>query len=306
LEETIEEADSYNSVLRGEASLEDLNLPKAHSLNPSDYLTSYARTVISPQERIGGLTLERKRYEPGQGFVYDEIKTDSITYRETTPFGYFEKPFEYLSLSKNDRVWMSVTPHEINTMREPLKAMHGRVLLTGLGLGYFAFEALRKADVSQVTVIENDRGVIALFNKCIRPFFPKDKPLRIVEGDAFEKMEEERYDSCFHDIWHFPDDGLELYLKLRRLERPDPSITYRYWIEESILALIRRGLIILADEELHRGEDDDNYLEASTLSDRLINSLHFLLKGVEIKSIGDLRGYLDLKGLKEVAGRLTL
>ena len=41
-------------------------------------------------------------------------------YQEHTPFGFFDSKFPYLALLKDDEIWMSVIPHEINTMKKPV------------------------------------------------------------------------------------------------------------------------------------------------------------------------------------------
>lgn len=304
-EETLEESEAYNAYLEEGIPLSELGLPKPRLLDPKDYQTAYAEHVRPQEFEKGDLTLLWKGYKPHQGFVYDEISVDPLTYRERTPFGAFEKPFPYLALEENGATWMSVTPHEINTMRKPLNAMRGKCLVLGLGLGYFAYEALRKEEVQELLLVDNDPRIIALFKERIAPFFPTSKPWSIEEGDAFAALERAKdFDSVFVDIWHMPDDALPLYLRAISYEEKATHTHFEHWIEHSVLALIRRGLLILVDEELENGENDENYQVAETDSDRLINALHFALKGKTVKSIRDLRGILSDSGLKEIAKRL--
>lgn len=49
---------------------------------------------------------------------------------------------------------MTVTPNEINTIRPSVEQSRGKVLAYGLGLGYYAFHAAQRADVTSVTVVE--------------------------------------------------------------------------------------------------------------------------------------------------------
>ena len=72
-----------------------------------------------------------------------------------------------------------------------------------------------------------------------------------------------------------------------------------------MLILIRKALIILAEEELHHTSDDD-YKDAMTVSDELVNALHFLLKEKEMSSIEDLLGLMKEENLKSLAKTIYL
>lgn len=304
---TLHESSYWNEVL-GKRIPKREWIKKATLLDPSPYTKDpYFQNVRPFEAKEGSLTLTYRTYKKEQGFVYDEIQVNPKTYEEKTPFGYFESPFKYLALSKNEETWMSVIPHEINTMRSSIKEAKGNVLVLGLGLGYYPYSLLSKEDISHVTVIEYDPEVIALFKKSLLPFFPRQKELAIIEEDAFEYLATERdFDYCFADLWHMPNDGLTMYLKLRKLEKKQKNTAFSYWIENSMLALLRRALIVLVSEELFENKQDEDYLYSETFDDTLINRLHLLLRDVSIKNIADLRRYLDIKGLRKIAESLSL
>ena len=138
---------------------------------------------------------------------------------------------------------MTVTPNEIETMREPIAKCRGKVLTLGLGLGYFAFHASEKPEVERVVVIERSRDVIDIFKTYLLPQFPNGDKIEIVEADAFvymeEKMPHEGFDYVFCDLWHDASDGLEMYRKLKRYEILSPNTQFDYWIEPSLLSLLR-------------------------------------------------------------------
>ena len=129
-------------------------------------------------------------------------------------------------------------------MREPIAKSCGKVLTLGLGLGYFAFHASEKAEVESVTVIEQSADVIELFQAHILPQFPHKEKIRIIQADAFIYMEEkaaaEGYDFLFADLWHDPSDGLDMYLRIKAYEKTMPQTRFSYWIEPSLLSLLRR------------------------------------------------------------------
>ncbi|MBO4736939.1 MAG: hypothetical protein J5627_00660 [Bacilli bacterium] len=298
----------YNILLNGEEKAEECTLPyPIKRLSPKEYKENpYFVNVRPKAKKDGSFRLDYLKKPSHISFVYDEMIVKGRFYEETTPFGYFDKPFEFLALLEKERIWMSVTPHEINTMKEAIGKAKGKVITLGLGLGYFAYMVHLKDEVSKVTVIEKDPRVIKLFKENILPFFPHKEKIEIVEGDAIEYMEKASpFDYMFADLWHFAIDGLPLYLKLNKFEERYPSSTFDYWIEPSMLILIRKALIILAEEELHHTSDDD-YKDAMTVSDEVVNALHFLLKEKEIKSIDDLLEILKEENLKSLAKTLYL
>ncbi len=298
----------YNILLNGEEKAEECALPyPIKRLSPKEYSENpYFINVRPKAKKDGSFRLDYLKKPSHVGFVYDEMVVKGRFYEETTPFGYFDKPFEFLALLEKERIWMSVTPHEINTMKDAIDKAKGKVITLGLGLGYFAYMVHLKDEVSKVTVIEKDSRVIKLFKENILPFFPHKEKIEIVEGDAIEYMKNASpFDYMFADLWHFAIDGLPLYLKLNKFEEKYPSSKFDYWIEPSMLILIRKALIILVEEELHHTSDDD-YKDAMTVSDEVVNALHFLLKEKEIKSIDDLLEILKEENLKSLAKTLYL
>ena len=117
-------------------------------------------------------------YEPNQGFVYDEISCDDKYFEERTPFGFFAKRFPFLALDENNTTWMSVTPHEFNTMEKPIAEAHGQVITLGLGLGYYAFMVSNKDNVSKVSIVEMNPKIIDIFKKRDSSFFPSSRKNR--------------------------------------------------------------------------------------------------------------------------------
>jgi hypothetical protein len=99
-------------------------------------------------------------------------------------------------------VFMSDTPEEMRDHREAARRAHGSCLITGLGLGMILAAALRKPDLTDVTVVEFDADVIAL----VGPTYDADPRLTIVHADAFtyQPPPGRRYAMVWHDIWDRP------------------------------------------------------------------------------------------------------
>lgn len=215
-------------------------------LDPAQYQNDpYCQAINFPQKRIGKWEMRQEFYAPYEPFVrtHPQLTNDL---REIPRIGYFEERFDFPAVLENGVEWMTVTPNEIETMREPIANSHGRVLTLGLGLGYFAFHASQKPNVESVTVVERDREVIDLFKGELLPQFPHREKIRIVEADALDYLNRDslrtQFDSIFADLWHDQSDGLELYLKLRRIETERRLPRVDYWIEPTLLSALRQIL----------------------------------------------------------------
>ena len=159
----------------------------------------------------------------------------------------FPTTVNYPALSSGGEIWMSLIPHEIESMKEDFLAFKGKVLIYGLGLGYAAFEAARKDDVTHVTVVEKDRTILAFFKKHILPLFPNKEKITLVEGDAivFARTNKEgNFDILFADLWHTGEDGLSIYANLKRNE--GAAKENHYWVEEEMLIFRRLYLRLIA------------------------------------------------------------
>ncbi len=192
----------------------------------------YRRTIKLPDVRDGQWEFSTDRYKPYEAFVFNDLTEDSDG-RILPQIGFFEREYTFPVVKQNGREWMLITPNEIETMKQPISDAFGRVVTYGLGLGYFAFMASEKENVSSVTVVERDMSVIRLFEKHILPQFPNKHKINIICDDAFAYAEERHpSDFVFADIWHDPSDGCSAYIKFKALEIP--SVKYSYWIENTI------------------------------------------------------------------------
>lgn len=171
-------------------------------------------------------------YKPYELFVFNDLKRLENG-RVIPQIGYFKETYTYPCILQNEREWMLITPNEIETMEEPINASFGNVLTYGLGLGYFAYMVSLKENVESVTIIECDSEIISLFQKYILPQFEFKNKIHIILSDAYEYAQKDiEYDYVFVDIWHDPTDGVEAYLKFKKLEKRNTK--YAYWIEDTL------------------------------------------------------------------------
>lgn len=239
--------DAYMALLAAHCGL-DTSLPEDARLyrgyfpqmvrqhDPAVYeADAYFQAVKPLVGANAAIDLVYERIEPMELFVADDFRVDSEG-RVLPQLGWFDRCFEFPAIREDGRVWMTVTPNEINTILPAVAQSRGKVLTYGLGLGYYAFHCLLKDEVESVTVVERNPAVIDMFRRHLLPFFPRQEALHIVQADAFDYaaniMPHEGFDTVFTDLWHDVADGLPLYQQMKALEVPGPR--YLYWIEQTL------------------------------------------------------------------------
>lgn len=228
--------------LRDEEMFRQYFLPMIRQLNADEYYSNpYYRNITIPNINIGGCELKNISYKPYEAFVYDDLE-EMDDGRILPQIGFFNKEFSYPALLEEGRIWMTITPNEIKTMKMPVDQAYGKVLTYGLGLGYYTYMISEKEDVSSIIVVELNEDVIQMFETHILPQFKNASKIRIIKADAFsyakEHMSNERFDFVFTDLWHDVSDGIEMYHKMKDYEKLCPDTTFAYWIEKSMLCYL--------------------------------------------------------------------
>ena len=257
---------------------------------------SYFSIVNPTPFKKGNYELNYISFKAYQPFSLNDIQVDENDYfLERSPLSYFTSDESYLALSYNGEVWMSITPNEINTMEPYIQSVEGNILVLGLGLGYYPFMISQKKNIKNITIVELDQNIIDIFNSHLLPLFPHKEKIKIIKGDAitYLKNNKSHYDYIFADLWHNPEDGLPIYLKIKKIEKLHKNSKFQYWLEESLIAMLRRCLLTVYEEAL-QGYSDKDYQKASNDIDKVINALYFKTKNTTINSYDDI--YNLLKG----------
>ena len=190
---------------------------------------AYYRNIKMPAVKMGKSELKYEKYKPYEGFVCNDI-VRTIDGRQFPQIGFFSEEFEYPAILENGRIWMTVTPNEVETMKDAVRGAKGNMLAYGLGFGYYAYMVSEKADVDSITVVEKNPDIIQLFQNHILPQFKNADKVRIVEADAFEYAKEfmpaEGYDFVFTDLWHDVSDGMGMYLEMKKYEKLCPGTVF--------------------------------------------------------------------------------
>jgi hypothetical protein len=276
-------------------------MPMTYQSNP------YYQRVRPVEDQTGRWRITYETYQPFQPFVSGDIQSlMNRSSQEITPIGYFTEPFRYLVIKEGKTTWMSVTPFEINSMQPHIDSMHGKVITLGLGLGYFAYMTALKPEVNHVTIIEKDLTVIQLFKKHILPFFPHKEKITIIHMDAFEYLSQIQLnaDHIFVDIYRTADDGLPLYIRFKGLEKNHPRIQWSYWLEQSMLGLLRRYLILVLQKQLNEQKNNLEVKEAS-FEAHMISEIMRSESSRVIQSEEDLNKWLSDQHLLEIIRRFN-
>lgn len=252
-----------------------------NEINPDIYLNNdYYKEIKISNTQVNGYQLIVDHYEPYEIFSLKDIYV--VNNIEKTSLGYFSKKFPFICLSKNNVTWMSVTPNEIETMKDDIAKVTGSVLIYGLGIGYFAFMASNKKDVKEITIIENDQNIIDLFTKQILPQFKNKQKITIVKADAKKyQIPGNRYNYIYIDLWHNAEDGIELFLYFKNIEKNYKSSQFLFWLESSFYALLRRAFITLLSEQIDNKNKYDYSIE-NNIFDKLVNMYYFKTKNLII------------------------
>ena len=263
-------------------------------LDSKEYLDNPYVQTIKATGKYKNYALKYITYEPYQLFAYDDISIKGD--KENSRIGYFDNKFSYLALTEGNNIWMSLNPNEIETMKPFINKGKGNVLVLGLGMGYVPFMMAMKNEVKSITIIEKDPEIISLFNSLIFPSFKNKEKIKIVEDDAINYVKKNnRYDYIFADLWHSPEDGLSLFVQLKRINR-----NIDCWLEVSMYALLRRCMISLIEENT-LGYGEENYRFAKTYTDKIINKYYQKTKNLTLNNDEELDKSLDNNNLLSLA-----
>lgn len=208
----------------------------------SDYINNpYYKNIVIPDSTIGTWNFTHTSYKAYEAFVRDDVVLLS-DFREIPQIGFFDTEFSFPAVHENGREWMAIKPSEIETMKCAIEAVSGKVVVFGLGLGYFPYMISLKSDVEEIVIVERDANVIQLCKEFIIPQFPAKEKITIVQSDAFEYLEamgKQDFDYAFVDLWHDVSDGLPLYVRTKKYEKKFPQTQFLYWVENFLLSAVR-------------------------------------------------------------------
>lgn len=292
----------YLSLSQQHIDIRSLDIQK-YTSNP------YYQTIQTNRLEAAGWVFRMEPYQPFELFICNDVSVHLPMFQEVSHLGYFHHPFFYLSVSQHDVNWMSVTPNEMETMQPAIDEAHGRVIVYGLGLGYYPFMIAQKDTVQSIVIIERDAALIHLFNNHLLPQFSHREKITIIQDDAFHfthsHLDQFAFDYAFVDLWHTADDGLPLYLQMKQLVAPLHQVRFVYWLESSLLSLLRR-ITLTVVSEVRDGMMEQSFQQALTYSDELINATYAAYRHLHITSIEQINALCEQNQLHELSLQLPL
>lgn len=88
------------------------------------------------------------------------------------------------------RIWMSLTPMEMMTQRSGIEKAEGRVVIGGLGLGWFLTQVAAKENVTEIIVVESSKQLLDWVSGALKTKFPKlmEKVSAWVHANVYDYM----------------------------------------------------------------------------------------------------------------------
>lgn len=123
----------------------------------------------------------------------------------------FNGPVPFLVLAEVDeeaqdiRVWMSLTPIEMMTLRPGTVRAKGHTVITGLGLAHQLIDVSWRPDVTKITLVENNQHIIDLVLPEARRHMRPDVEFDLILGDANKVVPKLTADVALLD--HYPEYG---------------------------------------------------------------------------------------------------
>jgi hypothetical protein len=126
--------------------------------------------------------------------------------------GYFKEraqmPRENWILERGGKVWMSMTPMELESQGYHARMAQGNVLVCGLGMGALVYNLMLNRRVQNIFVVEYDPDVIEMLKSATDWFYPAvlSGKISIYNGDALQ-FDHRRFaittkiDTLLVDIW---------------------------------------------------------------------------------------------------------
>lgn len=142
------------------------------------------------------------------------------------------------ALLRHDKVWMSMTPLELESQEIGVCLAHGDVVIFGMGMGWAAAVSALREQVRSVTVVELDGDVLAMHRQLdVFSQLPAQAraKIRVEQGDAYAWMPRQPVDLLMPDIWlPLVSDGR--VDEVRRMQANVQARAIYFWGQEMEIA----------------------------------------------------------------------
>jgi len=150
--------------------------------------------------------------------------------------------------------WMSTHPTENFWQIAPASLAHGKVLVGGLGLGYFIYELLSNKSVKKIYCVEIEKRLVDMMKLCFSILTERlDNAPQIeficADIENYLTTTSEKFDFIYLDTWTGTGEETlnNTVLPLRKLARPliknNPDENLFCWAEEVMRGQVEHALI---------------------------------------------------------------
>lgn len=103
-------------------------------------------------------------------------------------------------LREDGRIWMSLSPMELESQGYQARLAKGHVIVAGLGMGVLAWNLLQNPRVDRITIVEKNEDVVKLMAEALPDLLEDDKT-EVVLQDAKTYAPTFEADVLIADIW---------------------------------------------------------------------------------------------------------
>jgi len=246
----------------------------------------YYKNIKFERQQQGDIAMLTETYKPYELFFYDTPDFDGKYPAFVPKIGLFNEEFLFQSIGSvsQSKAMMTLSPNEIFTMQKPIENAHGKVLMLGCGLGYFAYMASLKENVESVVIVEINQDVIDLFEQHILPQFETKDKIHIIKADALEFLDtlnDGEYDYCFADIWLGADE-FQLYMTVKEKCKRFRKMKTDYWIEDAFVKQLIPNVFIEIQSTFFK--EPVPYSTMPEIEQQKMRYIHRLLKNETVSS----------------------
>lgn len=174
---------------------------RLEQLGDSDRFLVSPKETFAYQNRVLPVCKALDLHGHGIAAFTDEVVLPTlIDLKRDTKGNYFDDSIDISSRVFHGNVWMSMTPNEMISQRDGIKAAKGRVVVGGLGLGWFVRKVCEKVDVTEVVVVEYSQELLDWYGYELCATHPK--VTSVVCGDVYDQIGKHGEDAVYClDIW---------------------------------------------------------------------------------------------------------
>lgn len=196
----------------------------------------YQKMNIAPT-RVGRYDIDYHYIEDYELFKHDEIY-EYFDGRLLPQIGYFDEALKCLSITTGERVVYQYNPYLVNALTLPIEEAKGSVYCFGLGIGYFAYMAHLKEDVKKVTIFEENKDLISLFNELILDKFDYKEKIKVVHASPLPYLKNKNNkisaNYVFINCWKDLETGVREYPKYKKACDARSKMNVDYFLKTSI------------------------------------------------------------------------